>query len=799
MAIEATNKEDEQKVQQGFGATPQAQAQQNQTQSVTPTLGGAQSSTLGQDVGQAQNQQQTSPGQASTGQKGSGMGARLSNLKKYIETNRGSGMAQKIQGGIEGIRSGVQQGIGQSQAKLQEQTAAEKARIARGETLIQGSQAGGGGVFEKGRSEAYTQDITPNQTQTPAPDYSQYGKTTQERLAEFGKYRTGEVSQFDVENQAQLEQQAKELQKRADLSQSEAGRYQLLRETFNRPAYTTGQQRLDQLLLQADPTESAQLATMAKTVNAPVQEQLKALQAQKESQNAALKTQAQALAGKIGTGLTEAQTEFTTDLQKAQEAAKVQTQQAYSQLQDKMARGEPITQDDLEKLTATSSDQNVKDFLDYYQRGVKQTIGEKLQSGVQFTPQEQAKVATQVAPKLGLTPDQYNEIKNRQPMSLEQFAENNGKFVENGQIMEWYDYFGPDAAGDYSTQYAKRPATDTINKYNNYTNSINQQKQQLDQLTSEAIQAFPDIANFRSLSDIDYSQYLRGAVTPELAQVASQEDYARQAALEALTAQGFGPLDQANLAQAGTYGQQDVGKFGLEQALGYAREFYNKPEYQSMARVGVAETPYSYTPLEGLAKASSDVGTAVEGVTNLNAGQALGGTASALGNAAKGLVVSPLADVEHFLTGGSTIKSMENSISDMGKKVGGVVGTFWCSQVYKKGLVGKSEMKELRKFLIRIIPTHARFLSWYIDNGQRIADLANQKGFDWNEGKILLFDELLSLYRIGHIEGAVKCYDEFTVKICEFIGEKPPVECRKSGLLDSLKFLPKVIKFYWSK
>ena len=245
MAIEATNKEDEHKVQQGFGATPQAQAQQNQTQSVTPTLGSAQSSTLGQDVGQAQNQQQTSPGQASTGQKGSGMGARLSNLKKYIETNRNSGMAQGIQKGIEGIRTGLQSDIGKSQTKFQEQTAEEKARIARGENLIKSSAEGGGGVLEKGRSEAYTQDITPKTQATTVaatgtegtvttpvaqitPDYSQYGSTATDRLAQFAKYRTGEASQYDIENQAQLEQQAKELQKRADLSQSEAGRYQLL-------------------------------------------------------------------------------------------------------------------------------------------------------------------------------------------------------------------------------------------------------------------------------------------------------------------------------------------------------------------------------------------------------------------------------------------------------------------------------------------------------------------------------------------------------------------------------------------
>ena len=283
MAYEAYNEDDEQKVQQGFGTQGTQNTNQTTQAENAPTLGGQQSNLVQGVSGQATQQVQGGQSNTATGQKSSGMGARLSNLKKYIQANQGSGMAQGIQKGIEDIRTGVQKDIGQSQEKLQTNVAGEKQRLSKGEQLIKASTEGGGGVFEKGRSEAYTQDISPNLqnkqvsiqpisennvdtqlgTGTTGPvvqsvtqpqyDFNQYGQSAADRLSAFNKYRTGEAQQFDIENQAKLETQAKELQKRADLSQSEAGRYQLLRETFGRPSYTTGQQRLDQLILQARP------------------------------------------------------------------------------------------------------------------------------------------------------------------------------------------------------------------------------------------------------------------------------------------------------------------------------------------------------------------------------------------------------------------------------------------------------------------------------------------------------------------------------------------------------------------
>lgn len=852
MAIEATNKEDEQKVQQGFGVTPQAQAQQNQTQSVTPQLGGAQSSTLGQDVGQAQNQQQTSPGQASTGQKGSGMGARLSNLKKYIETNRGSGMAQKIQGGIEGIRSGVQQGIGQSQAKLQEQTAAEKARIARGETLIQGSQAGGGGVFEKGRSEAYTQDITPTQSQTPAPDYSQYGKTATERLAEFGKYRTGEAQQFGIENELELQRQAQELQKRADLSQSEAGRYQLLRETFNRPAYTTGQQRLDQLLLQAAPEESQTLATMAKTINIPVQEQLKQLQSTKEAENKAITEQAgalksdiaQRLYGQVGKPtidytkgqITDVGTGVLSDFQKALEAQRIQAAQGigtqYADIQGKISRGEDLTADDLAKLGRTGED--AQSFLDYYQRGQKQSIGDIVKSGGQLSDNN----INQLLPIMpGLDLETFKSVQSQQPLDIGTFASNRGAVVQNGQIGTMVPKMVPTGKINYVTGeeiYRQSgtyfsPSPELQNEYNQYTSDIQSNKQALNNMISQALELNPQLATVRDAPTLDFTKYLSALQGSDIDvnKVATTEDFARQEALRQLADLQFGPLGDSKLA--GTIGDVGIGKFDLQNALGQAREYYNPAQASTLGRVSSPSAPgQNLTIGQQLQGMSESVGGDLTGgltastttplsESELVLRQALAGdltkpqnlaslpigVTKAVGqgvvNTGLSTVAAPiggLATVEKLITGGDTIKKTYNSVQNTAKKITRAVGSFWCSKVFELGLVNKSDLKKLQSFLSKVQFSQSPFLSWYIDNGPELVECADFLGFDWNLAKVRLFDELLPLFEKGDISGAIQCYDRFTVEICTFCGKSVPYHTRNPSFVDCLVHYPKVLLFY---
>lgn len=361
MAYEATNQEDEQKVQQGFGT--QANQVTNQTTQAenAPTLGGQQSTLIGQDVSATQNQVNQGQSNTAAGQKSSGMGARVSNLKKYIEANRGAGMAQKIQSGVEKTRTGIEGDIGTAESALNTQAEAEKARLSKGEQLIKSSNEGGQGLFERGKTEAFANEpikntlitntndshlitptelsggryidktdgtvrnadgspYTPQQLKT-TPDFSQYGQTAADRLAAFNKYKAGETQQLNIENQADLQKKVKDLQTTTGLAGSEEGRFQLLKDTFKKPSYTTGQQRLDQLILQANPEEKQTLLDMQKNVANPVQERLAALMGKKETEAADIASKASSLATNIGTGLTGAETGFQTEIEQQRQAA----------------------------------------------------------------------------------------------------------------------------------------------------------------------------------------------------------------------------------------------------------------------------------------------------------------------------------------------------------------------------------------------------------------------------------------------------------------------------------------------
>lgn len=569
MAYEAVNQEDEQKVQQGFGTQGTQNTNLTTQAENVPTLGGQQSNLV---QGQAAQQtQQVTGGQMSGGQKSSGMGARLSNLKKYIEANRGSGMAQGIQKGIEDIRTGVQKGIGESEQKLQTGVAGEKARLSKGEQLIKASNEGGGGVFEKGRSEAYTQDITPAQPQAQVaatgtegiqpqpvqqPQFQEFGQTAADRLAAFSKYRTGEAQQFDIENQAQLETQAKELQKRANLAQSEAGRYQLLRETFGRPAYTTGQQRLDQLLLQAAPEESGTLQKMTQTIAQPVQEQMKKLQDLRSAENLAIKSQAQGLAGQIGTGLGTERQAFESDIQKriADEQARAATQ--YEQARQILSAGGDVNADVL-RAAGVSDQAKIDEFLKYYQQGQGQTLGQKVQSGGSLGDQDLQMLHSAVAPTTN-----FEDFKKA-------YTENTNNF--RGTVQEAIK----NASGGFLDYRSQGPA-------------------------------------------VGVSQFL-SAYDPNritAATVSNAQDLARYQALQQLAA------EQGGLLQSGMQfgeGAGRIGQFDIGGALAALREYYNPATTDQYARVSAAPVAQTDIITQAEQAALGTVGTLTGGAEKIAA------------------------------------------------------------------------------------------------------------------------------------------------------------------------------------
>lgn len=86
----------------------------------------------------------------------------------------------------------------------------------------------------------------------------------QDRVQQFTKMRDaqykGPVNLVDEAGFADAQKKAQNVQSRLKATETEAGRFGLVQEQFGKPTYTRGQQRLDQLLLQNDPTAKQKFA-----------------------------------------------------------------------------------------------------------------------------------------------------------------------------------------------------------------------------------------------------------------------------------------------------------------------------------------------------------------------------------------------------------------------------------------------------------------------------------------------------------------------------------------------------------
>ena len=198
-------------------------------------------------------------------QKGSG---RVTNLQQYIQANRG------LQTPTGGLAGGIQQQAQQKAEQLGQELSTQQQQF--------GQQAG---QLQEQLGEQAEQTI-----QTAFKDPSQILQQ-QQQLEQFQQLRDKGLQQQigqlpgDI---TPLQQRQQALQQQAQQAGTEAGRFQLLQETFGRPEYTTGQQRLDQLLLQATPGQTRELQTGLAGLAGQTQQQLGAFSEEAQARQAAL-------------------------------------------------------------------------------------------------------------------------------------------------------------------------------------------------------------------------------------------------------------------------------------------------------------------------------------------------------------------------------------------------------------------------------------------------------------------------------------------------------------------------------
>lgn len=231
--------------------------------------------------------QSTSSAAANRG--GSG---RFVNIQKYIEANKpkagqqglGEQIGQKLGTQAQDIRAGIES----AKSKFGQELAPEQERLAQaGQTI--------GGALQ-------TAQQSPSQL-------------SQNQLDQYKQLREGYIGGPTEFNSSGLQQQQAALNQQAQNTQTEQGRFGLLRQYFGQPTYSRGQQRLDQLLLQSSPGSLRNLQQTAQQQAGGVNEALGGAQSDIQSSLGQLAQQRMAAQKQATDQLGAAQTGLQTGLE----------------------------------------------------------------------------------------------------------------------------------------------------------------------------------------------------------------------------------------------------------------------------------------------------------------------------------------------------------------------------------------------------------------------------------------------------------------------------------------------------
>jgi len=185
--------------------------------------------------------------------KGSASGQRFANLKKFVAKNKESQIGSKIRTDVQKEAKNVGSDINKANELFQQKAATEGARVAEGENLI-------------GQEDFYGAGIADFESDT-------------DNLDKFTQLRVGKDVDFSAENQRDIDKGIAGLKTSADNLGTEAGRFTQLKKSFGEGRnYTTGQSRLDQLLLQGNKREQQEISDLRGTLGVDQRASNKALQ-----------------------------------------------------------------------------------------------------------------------------------------------------------------------------------------------------------------------------------------------------------------------------------------------------------------------------------------------------------------------------------------------------------------------------------------------------------------------------------------------------------------------------------------
>lgn len=239
-----------------------------------PSSGGEQQLTSGES-GPISGPAPTT-GQAGTPESRRSSG-RFTNLQKFLEANKPAQLGQKIGGVIGEQTQEAGQKLQQSRQELE--SGIGQVKQAREQTF---GSAGGAVSQLAGTQPANLQQAEKDIRAARALEYG--GPT-------------------ELAKASELESSKQKLASMGEATGTEAGRFGLLQTLFGKPTYTKGQQKLDQLILQADPNAAKALQEAKGQTQAYQQSLDETLGQSREmisAEQSALEQQRQALEGQVG-------------------------------------------------------------------------------------------------------------------------------------------------------------------------------------------------------------------------------------------------------------------------------------------------------------------------------------------------------------------------------------------------------------------------------------------------------------------------------------------------------------------
>lgn len=216
------------------------------TQSTTPSstgsiatpvnVSGNSASTGGNTTGSSGLQNSATPQASSSG--------RFTNLTSYLNANQGQGPAGQILNNFNQMGNTLQNNISSAQDQFN-------------------TDANTGRVQQYGTDGANTTDVVGNAISNPYAFIQDPNN-----VAAFNKQLSGQYTgPTTLDADGSLAAQAANYQTLANQAGTENGRFAVLQNMFKSPDYNSGQQYLDNLLLQADPSQINQINQITPTAN----------------------------------------------------------------------------------------------------------------------------------------------------------------------------------------------------------------------------------------------------------------------------------------------------------------------------------------------------------------------------------------------------------------------------------------------------------------------------------------------------------------------------------------------------